>query len=171
MPAKATNRFAVAAAAISGLLAGGALAQQAPPPPPVDVATPLQREVVEYDIYTGRFEAAEHVEIRSQVSGYLDKVGFKDGQIVPAGTLLFIIDQRTFRAEIVRAEANVAAAEAQRALAQIELDRATHLAQRNVGTTQEVDRTTATLAGAAAQLGVAEAELRQARLNLDFGSR
>lgn len=168
MQAQAPIRLALAAAAAFGLVSGSALAQQATPPPPVDVAVPLEREVVEYDVYTGRFEAAEHVDIRSQVSGYLDKVGFKDGEIVPAGTLLFTIDQRTFRAEIARAEANVAAAEAQRALARIELDRATQLAQRNVGTTQDVDRTTATLAGAAAQLAVAEAELRQARLNLDF---
>lgn len=148
-----------------GLLTGSAMAQQ---PPPVDVAAPLEREVVEYDIYTGRFEAAERVEIRSQVSGYLDKVGFEDGEIVPKGDLLFVIDQRTFRAEVARAEANVAAAEAQRSLAQIELDRATQLAERNVGTAQDVDRTTATLANAEAQLAVAEAELRQARLNLDF---
>ena len=148
-----------------GLSSALALAQQAPP---VDVATPLVRPVVEYDVYTGRFEAVERVEIRSRVSGYLEKVGFEDGEIVAAGALLFVIDQRTFRAEIARAEATVAAAEAERALAQIELERATTLAQRNVGSIQEVDRTTATLTGAEAQVAVAEAELRQARLNLDF---
>ncbi|HSF95210.1 MAG TPA: efflux RND transporter periplasmic adaptor subunit [Thermohalobaculum sp.] len=161
-------RAALRTAAACGLLWVLPAFGQAPQQPPVDVAAPLVSEVVEYDVYTGRFEAAERVEIRSRVSGYLDKVGFNDGEIVPAGALLFVIDQRTFRAEIARAEANVAAAEAQRALAQIELDRATQLAERNVGTTQEVDRATATLAGAAAQLAVAEAELRQARLNLDF---
>lgn len=155
-----------AVAGLIGLLPGIPGAQQSAPP--VDVAMPLEREVVEYDVYTGRFEAAERVEIRSRVSGYLDSVEFEDGQIVPKGSLLFVIDQRTFRAEVARAEANVAAAEAQRALAKIELDRATQLAARQVGTAQEVDRATATLAGAQAQLAVAEAELRQARLNLDF---
>jgi RND family efflux transporter MFP subunit len=162
---RAAALIIVAATAPLGLPPGGAQAQQ---PPPVDVATPLAREVVEYDVYTGRFEAADRVEIRSQVSGYLDKVGFEDGQIVSNGALLFVIDQRTFRAEISRAQANVAAAEATRTLARIELDRATQLAARNVGTTQDVDRTTATLAGAEASLAVAEAELRQAQLNLDF---
>jgi RND family efflux transporter MFP subunit len=151
--------------ALIALAPPAALGQQAPP---VDVAVPLVHEVVEYDVYTGRFEAAERVEIRSRVSGYLDKVGFEDGEFVPEGALLFVIDQRTFRAEIARAEAHVAAAEAQRRLAQIELDRATQLAERNVGTTQEVDRTTATLAGADAQLAIAEAELRESQLNLDF---
>jgi len=142
-----------------------AQAQQAPP---VDVAKPLVRSIVEYDVYTGRFEAVDRVEIRSRVSGYLEEVGFEDGEIVAQGALLFVIDQRTFRAEIARAEATVAAAEAQRALAQLELARATTLAERNVGSVQEVERTTATLTGAEAQVAIAEAELRTAELNLDF---
>jgi RND family efflux transporter MFP subunit len=148
-----------------GLSPALAQAQQAPP---VDVAKPLVRSIVEYDVYTGRFEAVERVEIRSRVSGYLEEVGFEDGEIVADGTLLFVIDQRTFRAEIARSEAAVASAEAQRALAQIELDRATTLAERNVGSIQDVDRATATMSGAVAQVAIAEAELRQARLNLDF---
>jgi RND family efflux transporter MFP subunit len=142
-----------------------AFAQQ---PPPVDVAQPLVRPIVEYDIYTGRFEAVDRVEIRSRVSGYLDEVAFQDGEIVASGALLFVIDQRTFRAEIARAEANVAAAKADVDLAKLELRRARTLAERNVGTTQEVDRTTATLSKAQAERAVAEAELRQAQLNLDF---
>ncbi|HUS55874.1 MAG TPA: efflux RND transporter periplasmic adaptor subunit [Thermohalobaculum sp.] len=142
-----------------------ASAQQAPA---VDVARPLMRSIVEFDVYTGRFEAVDRVEIRSRVSGYLERVAFEDGEIVPQGALLFVIDQRTFRAEIARAEATVAAAEAQRALAQLELDRATTLAERNVGSVQDVDRAKATMSGANAQVAIAEAELRQARLNLDF---
>jgi RND family efflux transporter MFP subunit len=156
----------VAFAVAMTLLPGGSRAQQGPPP--VDVATPLVREIVDYDVFTGRFEAAERVEIRSRVSGYLDGVHFEDGQIVAAGTPLFTIDQRTFRAEVARAEANVKAAEAARLLAEIELERAETLAERNVGTAQEVDRATATLAEAEANLAIAEAELRQARLDLDF---
>jgi RND family efflux transporter MFP subunit len=149
-------------------LAGPAGAQGQPSAPPVDVAKPLAREIVDFDIYTGRFEAVDRVEIRSRVSGYLDKVGFQDGDIVPQGALLFVIDQRTFRAEVARAEANVAAGESQRALAKVELDRATTLAARQFGTAQDVDKATAALAGAEAQVAVAEAELRSARLNLEF---
>jgi len=163
------NRRLLPAVALAAACWHGTVIAQTPPPaPPVDVAQPLERDVVEYDVYTGRFEAVERVEIRSQVSGYLEKVGFEDGQVVAEGTLLFTIDQRTFRAEVARAEAAVEAATAQVTLARIELDRATQLAQRNVGTTQDVDRTTANLAGADAQLAIAEAELRQARLNLEF---
>ncbi len=150
----------------AGLATGPALGQ--PQAPPVDVATPLVREIVEHDVYTGRFEAVDRVEIRARVSGYLDQVHFEDGEIVADGKLLFTIDQRTFRAEVARAEANVKAAEASRLLASLELERARTLAERNVGTAQDVDRATATLAETEAGLAVAEAELRQARLNLDF---
>ena len=135
-------RYIAVTFACMGLSPVLAHAQQ---PPPVDVAKPLAQQIVEYDVYTGRFEAVERVEIRSRVSGYLEEVGFEDGEIVADGALLFVIDQRTFRAEIARAEANVAAAEAQRALAQIELDRATTLAERKVGSIQVVDRATATM--------------------------
>lgn len=161
-------RLRLLALAAIAALPGPVAAQQQQQAPPVDVARPLTAEVTEYDIYTGRFEAVGRVEIRSRVSGYLDRVHFQDGQVVGAGTPLFTIDQRTFRAEVARAEANVKSAEATRLLAEIELERARTLAERNVGTTQEVDRTTATLAEAEAQLAVAEAELRQARLNLEF---
>ncbi len=158
-------RYIAVTFACMGLSPVLAHAQQ---PPPVDVARPLARQIVESDVYTGRFEAVDRVEIRSRVSGYLDKVAFQDGEIVANGALLFVIDQRTFRAEISRAEANVAAAEADVDFAEIELKRARTLAERKVGTAEDVDRATTTLAKAQAEVAVAEAELRQARLNLDF---
>ncbi|MGF1445880.1 MAG: efflux RND transporter periplasmic adaptor subunit [Pikeienuella sp.] len=145
---------------------GPAVAQ--PAEPPVDVAIPLQTEVIDYDVYTGRFEAVERVEIVARVSGYLDRVHFDDGALVEAGDPLFTIDQRTFKAAVARAEAQVASALATRELAEIELARAVQLAERNVGTAQEVDRTQAALAEADAAVKVAEAELLQARLDLDF---
>ncbi|MEM9148456.1 MAG: efflux RND transporter periplasmic adaptor subunit [Pseudomonadota bacterium] len=153
--------------AVALAAAGPSLAQM-PDGMPVDVAAPLVETVVDYDIFTGRFEAVKEVEIRARVSGYLDAVGFEDGAVVEAGDLLFTIDQRTFEAAVKGAEAQLAASKASRELAQIELDRATQLAERNVGTAQEVDRTSASLAEAAAQVQIAEAELRDAQLNLEF---
>ena len=61
------------------------------------VMAPEKREVVEWDEYTGRFQAAERVEIRARVSGYIDEIKFTDGQIVEEGEVLFIIDQRPFQ--------------------------------------------------------------------------
>lgn len=153
-------------AGLAGL--GGIAAAQMPPNPPVDVAKPLVRKVVDFDFFTGRFEAVSEVELVARVSGYLDKIHFEDGDLVKAGTLLFTIDQRTFQAALARAQAQVKSAEASRDLAAIERDRAVQLAERNVGTAQEVDRTSATFAEAEAAVSVAEAQLREAELNLEF---
>lgn len=142
-----------------------ARAQQAMP---VDVAKPLTAEVVDYDVYTGRFEAVQEVELRARVSGYLAEVSFQDGDIVEQGAALFTIDQSTFKIAVERANANLAAAEATRDLAEIEFQRAQQLAQRNVGTTQDVDRTRAALAESEAQVLVAVAELRQVEQDLAF---
>jgi multidrug efflux pump subunit AcrA (membrane-fusion protein) len=86
-----------------------------PPPPAVTVAKPIKRTVVDYDEYVGRFAAINSVEIRARVSGYLDKLHFKDGQVVKQGDLLFTIDKRPFqntldqaRANLVQAQSNVA---------------------------------------------------------------
>ncbi|MCL5777382.1 efflux RND transporter periplasmic adaptor subunit [Limibaculum sp. FT325] len=141
---------------------------QMPASPPVEVARPLSDRVIDYTVYTGRFEALDRVELRARVSGYLESVGFEDGSTVEKDQLLFTIDRRPFEAAVARAEASLASAKAARELAVLELDRATQLAQRNVGTVQEVDRTRATLAQADADVGIAEAELRSAKLDLDF---
>src|SRR3954449_10920254 len=80
----------------------------APPPPAVTVAKPVQRTIVDKDEYVGRFTAVDMVEIRARVSGYLEKVHFKDGQIVKQGDPLFTIDRRPFEATLAQARANVA---------------------------------------------------------------
>ena len=68
-----------------------------PPPPPVTVARPLQKTITEWDEYTGRFTAVETVEVRARVSGFIDSIHFKEGQIVKQGDLLFVIDQRPYQ--------------------------------------------------------------------------
>lgn len=160
--------FAIVAlplADLVGSVPNRAVAQQAPP---VDVAKPLASPVVDYDIYTGRFEAVDRVELRARVAGYLDSVGFHDGDTVSQGQTLFTIDRRPFEALVSRAQAALAAAQASRQLAWLELERAETLAERDVGTVQDVDRGRATVAGAEAQVAIAEAELRSARLDLQY---
>ena len=74
-------------------------AQTAPPPPPqVTVAKPTKRLVADHDEYVGRFVAVDAIEMRARVSGYLDAIHFKDGQLVKKGDLLFTIDRRPFEA-------------------------------------------------------------------------
>jgi multidrug efflux pump subunit AcrA (membrane-fusion protein) len=75
------------------------------PPPSVTVLAPLQQEIQEWDEFTGRIDAIETVEIRPRVSGYVDKVHFKSGQMVKKGDLLYTIDARPFQALLDRAAA------------------------------------------------------------------
>src|SRR5882757_1305300 len=88
-----------------------------PPPPVVSIVQPVSREIIEWDEYIGRLEAPETVEIRARVSGYLDKVHFKEGKEVKKGDLLFTIDPRPYQAEYDRAEAEYQRATNQTALA------------------------------------------------------
>ncbi len=101
-----------------------------PPPLTVLVSKPLQRGIVDWDSYTGRFEAIDEVEVRSRVSGYLQSIGFDDGDLLQKEDLLFVIDQRPFLIAVGRAAANVKEAEATLALAETELTRAKQLLDR-----------------------------------------
>ena len=86
-------------------LGGGEAQADAPPPANVTVSTPLQRSIVEWDDYIGRFEASQSVEMRPRVSGQLVGVHFRDGDIVRKGQLLFTIDPRPFLAALAEARA------------------------------------------------------------------
>src|SRR5205823_10466788 len=77
------------------------------PAPKVTVATPLAREVRDFDEYTGRIEATQTVEVRARVSGYLQDIFFQDGDYVEKGQRLFLIDPRTYQAEYNQATAKI----------------------------------------------------------------
>src|SRR5215831_20507829 len=84
-------RSAAAAAVASVPGAHLALAQAAPA---VTVSAPLQKEIVEWDEFTGQFAAIDFVELRARVNGYLTEIHFQDGQLVHKGDPLFVIDPR-----------------------------------------------------------------------------
>ena len=90
----------------------------APPAPKVTVAKPAKRMVADQDEYVGRFVAVDSIEVRARVSGYLDAIHFKDGQLVKKGDLLFTIDRRPFEASLEQSEANLAQARANLAFAE-----------------------------------------------------
>ena len=85
---------------------------QPPPPPEVFAATPLAREVVEWDDYTARLRAVKNVEIRPRVGGYLQQIHFADGDEVKEGDKLFTIDPRPFQAALAEAEGRLSGARA-----------------------------------------------------------
>src|ERR1700750_1762726 len=93
----------------------------------VTVATPVARKVVQWDEYTGRFEASERVAVRPRVSGYIDKVHFGDGADVKQGDLLCTIDRRPFEIAVEAARADLARAQAQVTLGQVDYQRAQEL--------------------------------------------
>src|SRR6202790_2049020 len=103
--------------------------QQAPLP--VNVLSVIEKEVNEWDEFTGRLEAVESVDIRPRVSGYITEIHFEAGAIIKKGDLLYVIDPRPYQADFDRAAAELERMQAQQKLSQIELDRAKELGAKN----------------------------------------
>lgn len=137
-------------------------------PPPVTVATPLVKRVVDWDDYSGRFEAVGTAEIRPRVSGYIQSVNFRDGQFVDAGDLLFRIDPRQFKADYDQAKADEARFAAALILAQQNAARAEKLFAAEASSHEELDNARAAARQAAAALGAARAATAVKALDLSF---
>jgi len=176
MSPQAFLRFALFSASVSiaALLAGcgneqsQAPAAAAPPPPAVTVAKPVTKKVTERDEYVGRFVAFDYVEVRARVSGYLEAIHFKDGQLVKEGDLLFTIDQRPFRATVEQAKAAVQQAEANLAFAESDLKRGESLRTGTTITQQALDQRLQASRVNAAALTAQKAALEQAELDMQF---
>ncbi len=140
----------------------------APPPPSVTVALPLQKTIAEWDEYTGRFAAVETVEVRARVSGFIDSIHFKEGQVVKQGDLLFVIDPRPYRNAVEQARADVERAKAKLEIATLDVQRAAPLVRSQTLTEREFDTRRSTERDAAAQVASLEAALKQAELNLEW---
>ena len=153
---------------LEGCSHGESAVPSAPPPPPVSVAVVIQKQVNEWDEFTGRLEAIDKVEIRPRVSGYIDRIAFREGSEVNKGDLLFEIDARPFQTELNRVEAELARAKSQHELAQSQLRRAEQLLQQNFISQQAYDDRTSAGREAAANMKAAEAAVANARLNLEY---
>jgi RND family efflux transporter MFP subunit len=140
----------------------------AQPVPTVTVTQPIAKRVTNWEEYSGRFVAVETVEIRARVSGFIDKVHFRDGQIIKAGDPLFTIDPRPFEIAVESARAELARANAQVELAENEIERATPLARTGTMTQRDYDQRRANQSVARAQFQAAQASQRLALLNLEW---
>ena len=156
-----------ALAAVAGCR-GEAASESMPPPPEVSVATVVVKEVRPWDEFTGHIEAVETVELRPRVSGYIDRVNYVEGGEVRKGDVLFVIDQRTYRAELARAEAELARAITQTKLARSEVVRARKLADARAISTEELDQRNSALAQAESNVHVAQSAVDVAKLDLEF---
>ncbi|MDA0832273.1 MAG: efflux RND transporter periplasmic adaptor subunit [Planctomycetota bacterium] len=153
------------------VLAGGCTVEATPistPPPKVTVAHPEVRELVNYDEYNGRTEAAATVEVRARVRGHIDKVQFVDGQIVNAGDLLFELDPRPFQSEVDRATEQVKIFEAQLVVAANEERRQKELFAKTVATERDVEEAEGKRKSLEAQISAAQEEVRRRELELSY---
>jgi membrane fusion protein, multidrug efflux system len=163
------HRRLLAAAGLAFLVtSSAAFAQGGPPAMPVTIAPPIAKRVTQWDEFSGRFEAVASVEVRARVSGFIDKLHFRDGQLVNVGDLLFTIDKRPFEIAVESAEADVARNKAQVDIAELQVERGAALVKSRNIPDAEYDQRKANLAVARAQLKTAEAAVRNAELNLDW---
>ncbi|SDI60502.1 RND family efflux transporter, MFP subunit [Bradyrhizobium lablabi] len=154
-------------------LALSACGDKPPPPaaaaaPPVTVAQPVKRTVTDWDEFTGRFEAVEEVQVRARVGGFVNSVEFRDGAIVHAGDLLYVIDSRPFEAVAEQADGQLSDARAKAELAKRDLDRGLSLVQTSAVSEQVVDQRRQALQAAHAAETIAEGALKAAKLNIEF---
>jgi membrane fusion protein, multidrug efflux system len=143
-------------------------AQSAQAPPPVTVSRPLQKKITEWDEYTGRFVAVETVEVRARVSGFIDSIHFKDGQLVKQGDLLFVIDPRPYRIAVEQATADVERARARLEIATLDAERAAPLARSQTLTQRELETRQSNQREAAGAVASLVAALKQSELNLEW---
>jgi RND family efflux transporter MFP subunit len=165
------NRLAIGlAVALTAGLAGCGDGQKAaaPPPPEVIVAAPVKRTVTDHDEYVGRFVAVDSVEIRARVSGYLESVHFKDGQLVKEGDLLFTIDRRPFKNALDQMRATLETARSNLKFAKADFERAEQLVREKTITDQTFEQRSQTYRNAQASVSAGEAQVRQAELDLAF---
>src|SRR5918997_1208657 len=147
---------------------GGERSPAEPPPQAVTVAEVPEREVTEWDEFTGRLEAVDQVEIRPRVSGYIKRVTFDEGKEVKKGEILFEIDPRPYQAELARAEAELERARSAASLAKSEVQRAGKLVDVQAISREEFDSRSSAKAQGGAAVRAAEAAVETARLNLEW---
>jgi RND family efflux transporter MFP subunit len=163
-------RFALAIA-MTLVLSGCPNEEQAggpPPAPKVTVAKPVVKNIVEMDDFTGRFEAVDIVDIRSRVSGYLDKIHFEEGTLAKAGDLLFTIDPRPYQTNLDEAKSSLIVAKTEFDFAAKELERAESLVGRGDISRSTLDERRQRFAATQAQIEGAKAAVRRAELDLEF---
>jgi len=135
---------------------------------PVSVRTVEPNDVTVWSEFSGRLTAVDYAEVRPEVSGRITEVRFKDGQSVKAGTVLFVIDPRPFEAALAKAQANLATADTNADFAQTEFDRAKTLVEAQAIAQRFYDERSNQKRVADAAVLAAQAELKQAELNLDY---
>ncbi len=145
-------------------------APQSPPAPPpaVTVARPVQRQVMEWDEYTGRLEAVETVEVRARVSGFIEEAPFQEGSIIQKGDLLFVIDPRPFDVALARAQAELSRAKAQVGYTAFRFKEVEDARAREAASENDLEDARRQMLTAQAEVAAADAAVRDAELDLEW---
>lgn len=167
---------AVAALVLTASLSGcgeqrEAQAAETPAEPqamPVSVAAVVSRKIVERQEFSGRIEAVESAQIRARVGGTIEEIRFKPGSLVKKGDVLFVIDQRPYKAELLRSEAAAASAQAKAELAAKEVERSRRLLADNAIAQRDFDERAASERQLQAAARADQAAAAVARLNVDY---
>ena len=156
--------FSLIAAGCSGTVAE----TKAPPAPKVTVGHPIERELVDEDDFSGWLESSAVVEVRARVRGHIQKIHFKDGDLVESGQLLFELDPRSFQIAIDQATAQSKAYEAQKNAAEKDVARYTELVKTGGASKQQLEKAEADASSYDAQINVTLEQVRQYELDLEF---
>lgn len=135
--------------------------------PTVTIKTIKREKVRIWSEFSGRLQAVDTAEIHPEVSGRITEVRFKDGDLVKAGDVLFVIDPRPYEAAVSRAEARVATAKANTEYAKLEMDRAAHMVKTQAVAQRIYDERFNANEVAVASIKSAEADLKQAKVDLE----
>ena len=138
------------------------------PPPDVMVASVLSRSVRTWDEFNGRVRAIQTVELRPRVSGYINRIAYKEGSEVKPGDLLFVIDPRPYRDALHQAQAELERARSAASLAQSKTEHAHALFAKQAISREEFNGRKNDLNQTAAEVRAAKAAVATAKLNLDF---
>jgi RND family efflux transporter MFP subunit len=166
------NRFLtsvalVVAITIAGCNHGPALT----PPPPLEVviSQPITKEAIEdWDVYTGKVEAKDPVDMRARVRGEILDVTFTEGEEIPAGKLLFVIDDAPFQASLSKAKGQLAKAEANLKLAEEKLAIYKPLAEKGTVAKEELVQAFGNKGIAIGDIGTAKGEIQDAETNIKY---
>ena len=139
-----------------------------PPPPQVTVSKPVRQDVTVYLERTGNTQAMNTVQLEARVEGYLEKVLFKDGEMVKKGRPLFLIQQDTYEAKLKQAEGDVLNQKALLDHAKTEFDRYSGLYQKKAAAQTDVDSWRYQRDSAQAGLMIAQAQRDLAKLDLGY---
>jgi len=142
--------------------------QQAPAAIPVGVVKAERSAITKSLKFVGRVEAVNRVEVRARVTGYLEDVLFKEGDVVKVGAPLYRIEQGLFKAAVEQAEGALERSKATKALSEIQLQRAQDLVQRQAGTEVARDQAKAADDQANGAMMTDEANLSTAKINLGY---